>query len=348
MKIETIYEIGQKPNQEDTIYSLDNLATCEGNDRVFVLCDGMGGHEHGEVASSIVANTIGQQTSASGAKTVAEMRTAFNMALDCAYEKLDESDHSESVRKMGTTLTFLAFCDDGVLVAHIGDSRIYQFRQGEGIVFQTRDHSLVNDLLAAGELTEDEARTYSQRNVITRAVMPHQEYRSKATFRVLTDVRRRDIFMLCSDGVVEQIDNKLLTTLLLANKSLADKCENLRKACAKRHTRDNHSCILLEVEQTPSFSPPQQTPRMANRRKPSVWLAVVVTAVVASVAFSLFSLCRKKETKAHKSAVGNEQRQPVSTARRLKNPVKEGAFDTKKKTSDARNTETQLKNGNKQ
>ena len=108
---------------------------------------------------------------------------------------------------MGTTLTFLAFCTDGVLVAHIGDSRVYQFRRGQGVVFRTRDHSLVEDLIAAGELTPDEARTHPRRNIITRAVQPHQESPVRATFRVLTDVRRGDLFLLCSDGVTEQLED---------------------------------------------------------------------------------------------------------------------------------------------
>lgn len=331
MKVEIIYEIGQKANQEDYIFLPSRVAANAGSCRVFVLCDGMGGHEHGEVASSIVANTIGEMTSASCANTVAEMRCVFNEALNCAYEKLDRADTSDSVRKMGTTLTFLAFCADGVLVAHIGDSRVYLLRPSEGIVFQTRDHSLVNDLLAAGELTEDEARTYPQRNVITRAVMPHQEYRSKATFRVLTDVRQHDVFMLCSDGIVEQVDNNLLTTILLENKSLAERSQDLRNACATCHTRDNHSCILIEQDETPTFCSPQQIMPKNSRRKFSLWLLILVTAIVAGTTFLLFSKGRTKETSLSTPVIHNTQ-QPTSAARRIEKPVKDETLDAQKKT----------------
>lgn len=339
MKVETIYEIGQKANQEDYIYLPSRVAANAGSCRVFVLCDGMGGHEHGEVASSIVANTIGEVTSASCANTVAEMRSAFNEALNCAYEKLDRADTSDSVRKMGTTLTFLAFCADGVLVAHIGDSRVYQLRPSEGIVFQTRDHSLVNDLLAAGELTEEEARTYPQRNVITRAVMPHQEYRSKATFRVLTDVRQHDVFMLCSDGIVEQVDNNLLTTILLENKSLAERSQDLRNVCATCHTRDNHSCILLELDETPTFFSPQQIMPKNSRRKFSLWLLILVTAIAAGTAFLLFSKCRTKETSLSTPVIHNTQ-QPTSAARRIEKPVKDETLDAQKKPVEKQNPGT--------
>lgn len=339
MKVETIYEIGQKANQEDYIYLPSRVAANAGSCRVFVLCDGMGGHEHGEVASSIVANTIGEMTSASCANTVAEMRSAFNEALNCAYEKLDRADTSDSVRKMGTTLTFLAFCADGVLVAHIGDSRVYQLRPSEGIVFQTRDHSLVNDLLAAGELTEEEARTYPQRNVITRAVMPHQEYRSKATFRVLTDVRQRDVFMLCSDGIVEQVDNNLLTTILLENKSLAERSQDLRNVCATCHTRDNHSCILLELDETPTFFSPQQIMPKNSRHKFSLWLLILVTAIAAGTAFLLFSKCRTKETSLSTPVIHNTQ-QPTSAARRIEKPVKDETHDAQKKPVEKQNPGT--------
>ena len=150
--------LGQRGNQEDALFpSLDEATSAR---RVFMVCDGMGGHEHGEVASRCVAETIGTLASAAGECTVELMQQTFEDALDEAYRRLDtlDADGDGRGRTMGTTLTFLAFCTDGVLVAHIGDSRVYLFRRGQGVVFRTRDHSLVEDLIAAGELTPDEAR----------------------------------------------------------------------------------------------------------------------------------------------------------------------------------------------
>ena len=239
--------LGQRGNQEDALFpSLDEATSAR---RVFMVCDGRGGHEHGEVASRCVAETIGTLASAVGECTVEVMRQPFEDALDEAYRRLDalDADGDGRGRTMGTTLTFLAFCTDGVLVAHIGDSRVYQFRRGQGVVFRTRDHSLVEDLIAAGELTPDVARTHPRRNIITRAVQPHQESPVRATFRVLTDVRRGDLFLLCSDGVTEQLEDAALAQILLDDATLEQRMQTLVEECQRRETRDNHTGYLLEV-----------------------------------------------------------------------------------------------------
>lgn len=246
--------LGQRGNQEDSLFpSLDDATSSR---RVFMVCDGMGGHEHGEVASRCVAETIGTLASAVGECTVEVMRQTFEDALDEAYRRLDALDGEGDGRgrTMGTTLTFLAFCTDGVLVAHIGDSRVYQFRRGQGVVFRTRDHSLVEDLIAAGELTPDEARTHPRHNIITRAVQPHQESPARATFKVLTDVRRGDLFFLCSDGVMEQVENATLAQILLADAPLEQRMQALVEECRHRETRDNHTGYLLEVVGCPQLS----------------------------------------------------------------------------------------------
>lgn len=245
LKPQSYSAIGQKPNQEDSLFPLCGDAT--ENTRVFLVCDGMGGHENGEVASACVAETIGSITSSCPLCSTAEMQATFDKALQQAYSNLDELDKSESDRKMGTTLTFLAICRDGVLVAHIGDSRVYQLRPDKGVVFQTRDHSLVNDLIAAGELTEEEARTFPQRNVITRAIQPHQEYPAKAAYNILTDVRKGDVFFLCCDGVLEQLDNNDLCAYLLNEKPLQERMATIEKECKERDTRDNNTAYLIEV-----------------------------------------------------------------------------------------------------
>lgn len=249
---ECFSEKGQKSNQEDTLFPQLGKSTKE--TRVFLVCDGMGGHEHGEVASSCVAETIGKLTAGIPLCTAAKMRNTFEKALQQAYCNLDELDNSVTEKKMGTTLTFLAICSDGVLIAHIGDSRVYQMRPGKGIIFQTRDHSLVNELIAAGELSEEEAKTFPQRNVITRAIQPHQEYPAKATYYVQTDIRKGDLFFLCSDGVVEQLDNKDLCELLLRDNNLNERKTNVRKECEARGTHDNNTAYLIEVYETGTSS----------------------------------------------------------------------------------------------
>lgn len=256
--------IGQKDNQEDALFPVPS--DIKPTDHVFMVCDGMGGHENGEVASNCVAKTIGSLMSAESIADSDVTKTKFNAALQRAYAELDKLDTSESERKMGTTLTFFAVCTDGVLIAHIGDSRVYQFRDG-AIIFCTRDHSLVNDLVAAGEITPEEALTHPKRNVITRAVQPHQEYPARATFDVITDVEKDDVFFLCSDGVIEQVsDQELVAVLMDSSKSKVDALAQLEQICAVRGTRDNHTCYLLQVGEV-QLARPVAIPVPVNGKK---------------------------------------------------------------------------------
>lgn len=243
---------GNKPNQEDSLFPPKGEAT-EGQ-RVFLVCDGMGGHEKGEVASACVADTIGRMIDSQPLCTTEEMKLVFEGALRQAYDNLDELDTGNSQKKMGTTLTFLAICTDGMLLAHIGDSRIYQLRPGRGVVFRTRDHSLVNDLIAAGEISEAEARNHPQRNVITRAIQPHQEYPARPSYNILTDIKRGDVFLLCCDGVVEQLEDKDICKILLNDESLENRIGRLQDECKKRETRDNNTAYVIEIKDVTGVS----------------------------------------------------------------------------------------------
>lgn len=307
-------EKGQKPNQEDALFPQE--AATAG--RVFLVCDGMGGHARGEVASRCVADTIGRATSALPPCTVADMRTAFANALAAAYKELDSLDSDDDVRKMGTTLTFLAFCTDGVLVAHIGDSRVYQFRPAKGVLFRTRDHSLVSDLIASGEITEEEAHTHPQRNIITRAVQPHQEHPAPATLDVCTDVRCGDVFFLCCDGVLEQLSDADLSERLLAAQPLKDRVENVRRACAERGTHDNFTAYAVEVEASDLKPVPQPAPQTVAQAKPArqflpVWAWLLIVSFLLLLAVGLFVMRPSQERQPAKvQPQQTEQVQPQS------------------------------------
>lgn len=286
-------EKGKKPNQEDSLFPPVGEATQ--NTRVFLVCDGMGGHENGEVASECVAETIGRMTDSLPLCSTDEMRNAFEKALEQTYHNLDALDNSNSEKKMGTTLTFLALCSDGVLVAHIGDSRVYQLRPRKGVIFQTRDHSLVNDLIASGELSEEDARTFPQRNVITRAIQPHQEYPAQATYNVITDIRQGDVFFMCCDGVIEQLDNDDLCTYLLDNRPLEQRLASIKKECEKRGTRDNNTAYAIEICSTDDDSvevvavqeqdtlQPQRNNNKQNKLR--IYIILLIIAIIAIFAF---------------------------------------------------------------
>lgn len=301
-------EIGKKPNQEDSLFPPVGEATQ--NTRVFLVCDGMGGHENGEVASECVAETIGRMTDSLPLCSTDEMRNAFEKALEQTYHNLDALDNSNSEKKMGTTLTFLALCSDGVLVAHIGDSRVYQLRPSKGVIFQTRDHSLVNDLIASGELSKEEARTFPQRNVITRAIQPHQEYPAKATFNVITDIRNGDVFLLCSDGVTERLDNNDICRLMLNGQVLTKRLADLKNECEAMGTKDNNTAYAIGISSADNGSVVLTTTQEEYTLHPRLnratrnWMRIIITLLVLVIigifAFIFFSASPDhKQQKSH-------------------------------------------------
>ena len=244
MKIElypplSIYEIGQRANQEDAIAEWDN--------RLFVLCDGMGGHEKGEVASQTVCQSLVkwfEENIKDDTFTDDQLRDA----LEYAYTELDKYD-DDSPKKMGTTLTLLYIHSKGVTAAHIGDSRIYHIRPSkldEGVLYQSRDHSLVFDLFQAGEISYDDLATHPQKNIITRAMTPGANNRTRPDIIHITDIYPEDYFYLCSDGMLEQMSNDELISLLFSNATDEEKRQRLIDATIQN--KDNHSAWIIHVK----------------------------------------------------------------------------------------------------
>ena len=240
-----IHEIGQRTNQEDSFYP--SAGSLTDGQRFFILCDGMGGHECGEVASSTVCECMGTYLSEHLAAGEPFSNQMFEHAIMAAYDGLDAKDNPDAVKKMGTTMTFVMLHKDGVTAAHIGDSRIYQFRPGmKQPIFKSRDHSLVNDLIRLGELTEEEAKTSKNKNVITRAMQPNQESRSHADVTLLTDIKAGDWFYMCSDGMLEQMDDVELGQILTDEKMTdEEKKDLLIKETAGN--KDNHTAFLIHI-----------------------------------------------------------------------------------------------------
>lgn len=239
----SIHELGQRENQEDSLFPAYGKATPD--DRLFILCDGMGGHENGEVASATVCEVISKTILNKWNPDEPLIKELLQEAIVAAYDALDAKDNNAE-RKMGTTLTILCLHAGGATVAHIGDSRIYQFRPGAGVVFRTQDHSLVNDLIKIGEITEEEAKTHPQKNVITRAMQPHQEHRAKADIVHLTDIQSGDYFFLCSDGMLEQATDENLSNIITMGKvSNEQKVKMLRSVT--EDTKDNHTAHLIYI-----------------------------------------------------------------------------------------------------
>lgn len=259
----SIKELGQRANQEDSMFP--EMGNATNDDRLFILCDGMGGHEKGEVASQTVCEAMGESVmkqcpDAEGVFTDDVLLQALSDALDALDKKDDGSE-----KKMGTTMTFLKLHKDGATIAHIGDSRVYHIRSGATagdtkILFQTRDHSLVNDLVKSGNLTPEEAKNFERKNVITRAMQPNLERRPRADIYHTDDIKAGDYFMLCSDGILEQMEDENIRFIFSGESpnihNDADRVEMIRKVTADN--KDNHTAFIIhisEVEGAPAKQP---------------------------------------------------------------------------------------------
>lgn len=259
IKVYSILEFGQRkdaegrPHQEDCLFPMPGRES--DSDRLFILCDGMGGHDAGEVASATVCEAMSNAI----LKEETERKQAFSKedfenALDAAFKALDEKDNG-AAKKMGTTMTLLMLHDEGAFIAHIGDSRVYHIRPGKtgkdtAILHETADHSLVNELIKIGELTKEEARTSRQKNIITRAMQPHLTEQPKADIYQTSDIKAGDYFFMCSDGMLEEPDMEDGTSLRnifsLAGGSPKDKVKILKTIT--QENKDNHSAFIIHIE----------------------------------------------------------------------------------------------------
>lgn len=241
-------QIGRKDQQEDAVWPSFNDVSCD--NPCIVLCDGVGGSKHGEVASQTTSKIIGEYLTKiirdKGFVNETDVQEAVNQAYD-ELEKIDTEVTEEGTVSMATTLTCVCIHNSGILAAHMGDSRIYHIRPGLGLRYQSDDHSLVNALIKAGELTLEEAKNFPRKNVITKAIQPHGKKRFTAEVHQLTDVQAGDYLFLCCDGVLEQLTNEFLVEILSMECSDREKL-SLLEAESTGKTKDNFTAYLIPIE----------------------------------------------------------------------------------------------------
>lgn len=240
---QSIHEMGKRQNQEDSLFPAIGSATS--SDRVFVLCDGMGGYERGEVASQTVCASISSYMKNHWPKNGVVDDQLVRSAVNAAYHDLDGK--GVEGENMGTTLTLLVFHAGGCTAAHIGDSRIYHFRPSERrMLYRSRDHSLVFDLYMAGEISYSEMKTSPKKNIITKAMQPGEDNRYNPDIVHIGDVRPGDYFYLCSDGMLERMEDDQILQILCEDRSDAEKCRRL--VAETEGNSDNRSAHLIHIQ----------------------------------------------------------------------------------------------------
>jgi PPM family protein phosphatase len=221
----------QRRDNEDSMYA---------RAPVFVVADGMGGAQAGEVASRIAVEAFEQGLPESGSP---EERLADRVRE--ANRRIHELSRSEHERAgMGTTLT-AAYLDDAHLaIAHVGDSRAYLYREGE-LHRLTQDHSLVGELVRRGKLTEEQAEEHPQRSIITRALGPEPSVQVDTwTY----PVKGGDVLLLCSDGLTSMITEEKITQILGGTDSLEEAADRLIREANAAGGRDNITVVLSRLE----------------------------------------------------------------------------------------------------
>jgi len=206
---------------------------------LFVVADGMGGAQAGEVASEMAVDSFdGGLPDGSPAEALVDVIQAANRRIH------DRSRSDEQSAGMGTTCTAAYVGEADVTIAHVGDSRAYRWRGGE-LVRLTRDHSLVGELVARGKLTEEQAEAHPQRSVITRALGPEREVQVDVD---VYDARDGDVYLLCSDGLTSMIHENGVQLVLERMTSLDQAGRALIAAANEAGGRDNITVILFRVE----------------------------------------------------------------------------------------------------
>ena len=242
----------QRGTNEDSLIALEFVCVNKSMSRnigLFVIADGMGGHEGGEIASGMLVRVLARLAAEEWLpRAVVEDKT-FDAAdwladsVQAGNEAIYESSH-EAGFEMGTTVVAVLMESDQACIAHVGDSRAYRIN-GAGIEQLTVDHSLVESLVATNQISREEARTHPQANVIYRTVgdNPH----------VVVDLKRitlapDDFLLLCSDGLSGMITDIMIREIVMGASSPQAACDALVEAANRAGGEDNCTVILIELK----------------------------------------------------------------------------------------------------
>lgn len=238
MEISILTDVGQRrTNNQDYANQYINKA---GKSMIF-LADGMGGHRAGNIASEMAVTNLGAAWVATEISTINEVREWFAENLEKENQQIHRIGQDEEHKGMGTTLEAVAIIDDQVLFAHVGDSRIGLVRNGE-YHQMTSDHSLVNALLKAGQITEEEAAHHPQRNIITQSIGQKDEL--QPDFGMVT-VEAGDFIVINSDGLTNMISGDEIRDIVVSDLSVEEKAKTLVRFANNAGGLDNITVVLI-------------------------------------------------------------------------------------------------------
>ncbi|KUO65780.1 MAG: protein phosphatase [Gracilibacter sp. BRH_c7a] len=240
MKAVSIFETGcVRKNNEDNFLIMSEV-------NLFAVADGMGGHNAGEIASKLAIEELAKRSPALNDAKNEDIQEWMSQAITEANTHVYEvASNSQETEGMGTTLTALVIKEAKAVIGHIGDSRIYLWR--DKVLSQlSEDHSMVNELVRLGQLTEEKARDHPHKNVLSRALGVERNVNvDYFQFRVQDD----DVFILCTDGFSNMIEDEEMATEFSSAGTWEQHLDNLKKNVLERGAPDNFTVICCVLGQ---------------------------------------------------------------------------------------------------
>lgn len=308
----SLNEIGGRKNVEDAIMPKQFLAEMP---KLFIVCDGVGGASFGEVASELATKNFYSTFE----KAVITSQEVFSDLINKALASFQKEvkafvDQNPSAGGTSTTLTLLVIQQNKAWLAWCGDSKIFQIRNGSP-VYKSRDHSLVAELIAQGVITAKEAETHPQRNIITRSLNSNTKTSDIET-TLITDIRKGDWFLLCTDGLMEQFTESLFPSVLKDFDPGINYTEVIDNIC-KGKTKDNYSMYLLHCGE-------------GNKSPAAKWMVpLIAILLVAGGWFAYNKLSGAKETSAAPAQIETEKEPEVKSIMMVKPQAAEDSVKAK-------------------
>lgn len=245
MELTYLTDIGNhRSNNEDSVGTFENRSHV----KFAIVADGLGGHHGGEVASAMAVAHLGHSFS----------QTTFTTPTDgLAWLKQAVANENQTILKraaeftdlvgMGTTIVCALLFADSFVLANVGDSRGYLLRQGQFVQI-SEDHSMVNELVKGGVISAEEAKEHPKKNVITQTLGVSDTVQVRAR---QFQTQSEDLLLLCSDGLTDMIDDRLIATILVQDNALKQKAKQLIESAKAAGGRDNITVLLVAQEKTP-------------------------------------------------------------------------------------------------
>lgn len=255
--------------------------------QLYSVCDGMGGIDAGEEASFMAVSELARyQGQPAGIYRADELKQVLRYISDKIY-----ADSCANNRNSGTTMVMVSVQGNSATIAHVGDSRIYRLR-GKKLEQVTEDHSEVQRLVALGIITPEEARTHPRRNVISQYMGMPTDVRVSPTVQQGVELLKDDVYMLCSDGLSDMVEDRVIETILNANPNPKAAAQALVNEALKNGGKDNVTVMVFRVTEVKHRTTAEK--RYRNNNKISALLhigrLIVGAGLIVTLADYIFYL----------------------------------------------------------